>query len=77
MTGLVRLTTHPADSRLAVLRLDRPPVNALDQGMWDALPAASEQLHASEGYRAVLITRCFASEDGQRGPRAFVERKSG
>ena len=56
MTGSVSLTAHPADARLAVLRLDRPPVNALDQGMWDALLAVGEQLHAAEDYRAVLIT---------------------
>ena len=56
MTGLVSLTTHAADSRLAVLRLDRPPVNALDQRMWDALSVVGAQLHASETYRAVVIT---------------------
>jgi len=50
-----RLEAHPADERLAVLRLERPPVNALDQEMWDLLEAIAETLHASTTYRAVVI----------------------
>jgi enoyl-CoA hydratase/carnithine racemase len=52
----VRLEPHPADARLAVLRIDRPPVNAFDQTMWDLFAAAAAELHAHEAYRAVVIT---------------------
>lgn len=55
-TPPVTLRPHPDDDRLAVLRLDRPPVNALDQGMWDLLAEAAAELHASATYRAVVIT---------------------
>jgi enoyl-CoA hydratase/carnithine racemase len=50
-----RLEAHPVDERLAVLRLDRPPVNALDQEMWDLLAGIAAALHASTTYRAVVI----------------------
>ena len=52
----VRLEPHPADGRLAVLRLERPPVNALDQAMWDLLETVTTALHDSATYRAVVIT---------------------
>ncbi|GAA3613418.1 enoyl-CoA hydratase/isomerase family protein [Kineosporia mesophila] len=39
-----------------MLSLSRPPVNALDQGMWDALLEAGLALHADDRYRAVVIT---------------------
>lgn len=52
----VRLEHHPDDERLAVLRIERPPVNALDQTMWDLFAAVAAELHASEVYRAVVIT---------------------
>jgi enoyl-CoA hydratase/carnithine racemase len=52
----VRIEPHPADARLAVLRVDRPPVNALDQSMWDLFAAVAADLHANTGYRAVVIT---------------------
>lgn len=52
----VRLEPHPADDRLAVLRLERPPVNALDQEMWDLLETVTAALHDSATYRAVVIT---------------------
>ena len=51
----VRLDPHPADERLGVLRLARPPVNALDQEMWDLLEEVAAALHASTKYRAVVI----------------------
>lgn len=51
----VRLEPHPADDRLAVLRLARPPVNALDQQMWDLLDEVAARLHASTTFRAVVI----------------------
>jgi len=52
----VRLEPHPADERLAVLRIERPPVNALSQAMWDQLATAAAALHGSTTYRAVVIT---------------------
>lgn len=52
----VRLEPHPADARLAVLRLDRPPVNALNQHMWDLFAAVAAELHDSATYRAVVLT---------------------
>ncbi|SEP05091.1 enoyl-CoA hydratase/isomerase family protein [Trujillonella endophytica] len=56
-TAPVTLRPHPADGRLAVLRLDRAPVNALDQAMWDLLAAAAAELHdPGSPYRAVVIT---------------------
>ncbi|GLY38889.1 enoyl-CoA hydratase [Amycolatopsis sp. NBRC 101858] len=60
----VTLTPHAGEERLAVLRIDRPPVNALSQAMWDALLAVGEQLHENGSpYRAVVITggRHFAA----------------
>ena len=59
----VSLESHPDDERLAILRLDRPPVNALDQAMWDLLETAATALHESQTYRAVVITG---------GPRHFA-----
>lgn len=52
----VRLDPHPADGRLAVLRIERPPVNALDQAMWDLFATVTAALHAGTAYRAVVIT---------------------
>jgi enoyl-CoA hydratase/carnithine racemase len=52
----VRLEAYPEDERLAILRVDRPPVNAFDQAMWDLFAAAAAALHASTVYRAVVIT---------------------
>jgi enoyl-CoA hydratase/carnithine racemase len=52
----VRLEPHHADSRLAVLRIERPPVNALDQEMWDLFDTVAAELHDSTTYRAVVIT---------------------
>ena len=51
----VRLEPYPADERLGILRIGRPPVNALDQVMWDELAAAAGQLHGPTPYRAVVI----------------------
>ena len=59
----VRLEPHPADERLAVLRVDRPPVNAFDQRMWDLFDAVTASLHGDTLYRAVVITG---------GPRHFA-----
>src|SRR5260370_30519491 len=52
----VRLEPHPADERVAVLRVDRPPVNAFDQRMWDLFGAVTASLHGDTLYRAVVIT---------------------
>ena len=52
----VRLEPHPADDRLAILRVERPPVNALDQQMWDLFETVAAALHESATYRAVVFT---------------------
>nr|WP_280490125.1 enoyl-CoA hydratase/isomerase family protein [Nocardia carnea] len=38
------------------MRIERPPVNALDQQMWDLLDEAAAELHRSSAYRAVVIS---------------------
>lgn len=66
----VRLEPHPEDERLALLRVDRPPVNAFDQGMWDLLDEAAASLHGPTAYRAVVITgggRHFAAGADVKG----------
>lgn len=78
----VRLEAHPADERLAFLRIERPPVNALDQAMWDLFADVAAELHASPVYRAVVITggaRHFAAgadvkELADLTPERFHER---
>ena len=52
----VRLEPHPADDRLAVLRIDLPPVNALEQRMWDLFATVAAALHDSATFRAVVLT---------------------
>ena len=52
----VRIEPHPAEPRLGILHIDRPPVNALDQRMWDLLEAHARSLHEDTGYRAIVIT---------------------
>lgn len=59
----VRLEPHPADERLALLRVDRPPLNAFDQRMWDLFDEVVASLHGDTLYRAVVITG---------GPRHFA-----
>lgn len=64
MPATVTLDAYPVDERLAVLRLDRPPVNALDQAMWDDLDRLTAQLHDEDTpYRAVVVAggRHFAA----------------
>jgi enoyl-CoA hydratase/carnithine racemase len=56
MNQHVRLEPHPADERLAILRIERPPLNAFDQAMWDLFAAVTASLHAETAYRAVVIT---------------------
>jgi hypothetical protein len=34
----VRLQSSPPDDRLAIRRVDRPPMNAFDQRMWISSP---------------------------------------
>jgi enoyl-CoA hydratase/carnithine racemase len=52
----IRIEPHPADERLAILRIERPPLNAFDQAMWDLFAAVTASLHAGTDYRAVVIT---------------------
>jgi enoyl-CoA hydratase/carnithine racemase len=61
--GPVRLEPHPLEERLGILRVDRPPVNALDQRMWDLFDSVTASLHGETLYRAVVITG---------GPRHFA-----
>jgi len=78
----VWLEPHPADGRLAVLRVDRPPVNAFAQSMWDRFAAVAAELHEHPAYRAVVITggpRHFAAgadvtELAGLSPAVFAER---
>jgi enoyl-CoA hydratase/carnithine racemase len=60
-SGVVR--TEVAD-RVATVRLDAPPVNALDSAMRDALAAAVTAIEHDDGIRAVVLwggERCFAA----------------
>jgi enoyl-CoA hydratase/carnithine racemase len=59
----VRLEPHSEDERLGILRVDRPPVNAFDQRMWDQFDRVAASLHGSTLYRSVVITG---------GPRHFA-----
>ena len=59
----IRLEAHPADDRLALLCIDRPPVNAFDQRMWDLFADVTASLQGDTFYRAVVITG---------GPRHFA-----
>src|SRR6266700_4430185 len=59
----IRLEPHPADDRLALLRIDRPPLNAFDQRMWDLFAAIAASLHGDTLHRALVITG---------GPRYFA-----
>ncbi|MQY21542.1 enoyl-CoA hydratase/isomerase family protein [Nocardia macrotermitis] len=52
----VRIDPHPDEPRLGILHIDRPPVNALDQRMWDLLETCARSLHEDSGYRALVIT---------------------
>src|ERR1700753_146145 len=52
----VRLEPHPDDERLGILRVDRPPVNAFDQRMWDLFDRVTASLHGKTLYRSVIIT---------------------
>jgi enoyl-CoA hydratase/carnithine racemase len=78
----VWLEPHPSDGRLAVLRVDRPPVNAFAQSMWDRFAAVAAELHEHPAYRAVVITggpRHFAAgadvtELAGLSPAVFAER---
>jgi len=84
MTGLVKLTV---DKGLARIVLARPEAgNAMNWDLIDALADASQQVTATQGVRAVLITaegknfcvggdiRSFASE---ADPGDFIERLAG
>jgi enoyl-CoA hydratase/carnithine racemase len=55
-SATVRLETNPSDERLGILRIERPPLNALDQQMWDLLAGVSATLHTTTTYRSLVIT---------------------
>jgi len=60
----IRLEPYPADGRLALLRLDRPPLNAFDQRMWDLFADVTASLHGDTLYRAVDAALDLPVEDG-------------
>ncbi|HVL97887.1 MAG TPA: enoyl-CoA hydratase/isomerase family protein [Egibacteraceae bacterium] len=53
MADFVTITTDGAG--VATLRLDRPPVNAIDRGVWDELSAAARALAADGDVAAVVV----------------------
>ncbi|WP_308015033.1 enoyl-CoA hydratase/isomerase family protein [Nocardia coffeae] len=55
-SAAVRIEPHPDESRLGILHIDRPPVNALDQRMWDLLETHARSLHGETAYSAIVIT---------------------
>jgi enoyl-CoA hydratase/carnithine racemase len=50
----VRLEVDPVTS-VGTIVLDRPPLNALDSAMWQALAAIVEQLHGRSDVRALVL----------------------
>jgi len=61
MSDLIQVTR---EERLAILTITRPPVNALNHEVMDALEAAFEKLSADETVGAVIVTGA--------GEKAFV-----
>ena len=55
-SATVRIEPHPAEPRLGILHIDRPPVNALDQRMWDLLETHARSLHGDTPFSAIVIT---------------------
>jgi enoyl-CoA hydratase/carnithine racemase len=57
MGGFVRVEAAPGDAgpAVAVIRLDRPPMNALDSGVQAGLAAAAAQVSDDPEVRAVVI----------------------
>jgi enoyl-CoA hydratase len=51
---VVRLERFP-EERIAVITLDRPPLNAIDEQVVTELAAATEELATDQGIRAVLV----------------------
>jgi len=46
----MRPEPHPADERLALPRLDLPPVNPFDQRIWDQFADVAASLHGDPLY---------------------------
>jgi enoyl-CoA hydratase/carnithine racemase len=57
ITDSVRIEAAPGEAAgsVAVIRLDRPPMNALDSGVQAAIGAAAARVSADEQVRAVII----------------------
>ncbi len=64
----IRLEPHQADDRLALLRIDRPPVNAFDQRMWDLFADIAASLHGDTSPAPAARSVCHGSSD-PGGPR--------
>lgn len=54
MEAFVALQTDP-DSRVAVLRLQRPPVNALSAEVWHEIGEAASEAAARDGIGALVV----------------------
>jgi enoyl-CoA hydratase len=61
--SVTELVRYEANDGIAVVTLDRPPVNAFSTGLWEALSAALQRLGADETIRVGILTA--------RGPKAF------
>src|SRR6202035_5139492 len=55
MTGMAELVHVETDEAVATIRLDRPPMNALNGQVQDEIAAAAARLAADESVRAVVI----------------------
>lgn len=47
---------YAVEDQIAVLRMNRPPVNAIDHNMIDAIHAALRRAEADAGVRAIILT---------------------
>jgi enoyl-CoA hydratase/carnithine racemase len=55
MTGMAELVHVETDEAVATIRLDRPPMNALNGQVQDEIAAAAARLTADESVRAVVV----------------------
>jgi enoyl-CoA hydratase/carnithine racemase len=83
MGEFVRVEAAPGEAgpAIAVIRLDRPPMNALSSAVQAGIAAAAAQVSADPGtgleIERLHFAGMFATEDGQAGMRSFVENGPG
>jgi Enoyl-CoA hydratase/isomerase len=88
IAGTAEFVHVEADEAVATIRLDRPPMNALNGRVRDEIGAAAARLAADENVRAVVIygvleierlhfAGLFATEDQRTGMRSFIENGPG